>query len=397
MREVREVQDHEDVRQVPNAAALPGEGWNGLLGAEDFFQSPRWLAVQERNGGTTLDFLVRRRAGVAAAGLVAAWADESVPWLLARPDSLLAHACEEDLHGARHVRRHLAGDRELAAALLPSLVLGGRHLGRTRMLATAGACAADLHALLDRAEDLAEERGAGSVCFPHVDVRDAGLIEVLGERGYDWHTSEYYCWLPVPSGGFDEYLAGMTQHRRRRVRLERRTLAAAGVEVHLEPLSTALAPRLGELDANLLAKYGNPGSPEYSAGLLAWIAEVMGEDAMVSLARMDGEIIGFGLVLRSAARGEQQWFGHRAGFDYAAKGKLPLYHQVLYYRVLEAAAEEGATVLHAGIGSTEAKLARGCLSSEQRSFLLRLPRTLPQPRERESSVVCGSQSVEVNR
>jgi predicted N-acyltransferase len=167
----------------------------------------------------------------------------------------------------------------------------------------------------------------------------------------------------------------MSKHRRRRVRLERRALAEAKVEVHLEPLTKALAPRLGELDCNLLRKYGNPASPEHSAGLLSWISEVMGDDAMVSVARKDGAIIGFGMVLRSRARGEEQWFGHRAGFDYDAQGKLPLYYDVLYYRVLEAAAREGVSVLHAGIGSVEAKLARGCLASEEHSFLLRLPRT----------------------
>jgi predicted N-acyltransferase len=133
----------------------------------------------------------------------------------------------------------------------------------------------------------------------------------------------------------------------------------------------------------LLTKYGNPADASRSAALFAGIGEIMGDDALVSLAWLDGRIIGFGLVLRSSVRGEQQWFGHRAGFDYARQGQLPLYYEVLYYRVLEAAAAAGASVLHAGIGSTDAKLARGCLASEQRSFLLRLPRNLPIPRHHE--------------
>lgn len=373
------------VRRVAAAADLPHAGWDELLGPEDFFQTPRWLRVQERNGGTTLDFLLQRRSGAPAAGLVTAWADESVPWLLARPDTLLAHASEAGLAGAAGCLSSVAGGD--ASSLLPSLVCGGRHLGRTRPLAAPAARRDDLDAVVAAAELLAEERGAGSVCFPHVDVRDTAVTELLAARGYRWHTSEHYSWLPVPPGGFDEFLAGMTQHRRRRVRLERRTLAAAGVEVHVEPLTPALVPRLGELDANLLHKYGNPGSPVQSAGLLSWIGEVMGEDALASVARMDGEIIGFGLVLRSSARGEEQWFGHRAGFDYVAKGGLQLYYEVLYYRVLEAAAEAGATVLHAGVGSTEAKLARGCLASEQRSYLLRLPSALPSQRHRSRR--CG--------
>jgi uncharacterized protein len=368
------MEDTAGVRQVACAAGLNTAGWDGLVAAEDFFQSARWLAVQERNGGTRLDFLVRQRAGRPVAGLVAAWADQTVPWLLARPDTLLAHAREARLAGAEECAAALAGGAgDLAGALLPALVCGGRHLGRTRVLTAPAATRSDMDELVTRAESLAVERGAATVCFPHVDVRDSELTALLADRGYHWHTCEYYSWLPVPPGGFEEYLGGMSQHRRRRVRLERRTLAAAGVEVHVEPLTNAMTPRLGELDANLLAKYGNPADATYSAGLLAWIGEVMGEDALVSLATKDGAVIGFGLVLRSRVRGGEQWFGHRAGFDYAAKGALPLYYEVLYYRVLEAAAQAGASVLHAGIGSTEAKVARGCQTSEQRSYLRRMP------------------------
>ncbi|WP_369248196.1 GNAT family N-acetyltransferase [Streptomyces sp. R41] len=363
-----------DVRAVADAAALPAAGWDDLLGAEDFFQTSRWLAVQERNSGTTMDFLVQHRDDKPVAGLVAAWADDSVPWLLARPDAMLSRALEDGgTPEAEAVLTEVAqGD---PAALLPSLVCGGRHLGRTRAPARPDALPSDVEALLERAEQLAAERGAASVCFPHVDVRDTGLVELLRGRGYRSHLSAHYAWLPIPPGGWDQFLEEMSKHRRRRVRLERRALAEAKVEVHLEPLTKALAPRLGELDCNLLRKYGNPASPEHSAGLLSWISEVMGDDAMVSVARKDGSIIGFGMVLRSRARGEEQWFGHRAGFDYDAQGKLPLYYDVLYYRVLEAAAREGVSVLHAGIGSVEAKLARGCLASEEHSFLLRIGET----------------------
>ncbi|QNE79352.1 GNAT family N-acetyltransferase [Streptomyces finlayi] len=348
-------------------------GWNDLAGVEDFFQTPRWLAVQERNSGTTMDFLVRHRDGAPVAGLVAAWATDSVPWLLARPDALLSRAADEEVPGAAGILAEVA-DGE-AASLLPSLVCGGRHLGRTRLLAAPGARPEDLAALLDHAEGLAEERKAASVCFPHVDVRDLSLVELLESRGYRSHTSAHYAWLPIPPGGWEEFLAGMSKHRRRRVRLERRALAEAGVEVTVEPLTQELVPRLGELDSNLLKKYGNPASPEHSAGLLSWIADVMGDDVMVSVARQNGAVIGFGMVLRSRARGEEHWFGHRAGFDYEAQGKLPLYYDVLYYRVLEAAAAAGVSVLHAGIGSVEAKLARGCQASEERSYVLRIPRT----------------------
>ncbi|MFE0194647.1 GNAT family N-acetyltransferase [[Kitasatospora] papulosa] len=361
------------VRAVADAAGLEAAGWNSLLGAEDFFQTPRWLAVQEVNSGTAMDFLVRERGGAPVAGLVTAWADTSGAWLLARPDAMLRRALEQEVPEAAGVLRDVAGgdpDR-----LLPSLVCGGRHLGRTRTLASPDATEDDLSALLDRAEAMAADRGAATVCFPHVDVRDTSLTGLLESRGYRHHPSDHYAWLDIPSGGFEQFVEEMSAHRRRRVRLERRALAEAGVEVNVEPLTQALCPRLGELDANLLRKYGNPASDEGSARMIGRIAEIMGDDVLVSVARQHGSIIGFGMVLRSRARGEEQWYGHRAGFDYEAQGKLPLYYDVLYYQVLDAAAKEGATVLHAGIGSVKAKLARGCQASEQRSYLLPVNRT----------------------
>lgn len=367
----RRAHDGAESVRVADAAALPGAGWADLVGPEDFFQTPSWLAVQERNSGTTMDFLVRRRAGAPVAALVTAWADDSVPWLLARPDAMLARALEEGTPEARDRLADVAGGEP--ASLLPSLVCGGRHLGRTRPLTAPDVLPPDVEALVAEAEQLAADRGAASVCFPHVDERDTGLVDLLRRRGYRSHLSAHYAWLPIPPGGWDQFLAEMSKHRRRRVRLERRALAEAKVEVRLEPLTPDLVPRLGELDCNLLRKYGNPASPEHSAGLLSWIAEVMGDDVMVSVARKDGQIIGFGMVLRSRARGREEWFGHRAGFDYDAQGRLPLYYDVLYYRVLEAAAREGVSVLHAGIGSVQAKLARGCLASEEHSFILRLP------------------------
>lgn len=355
------------VREVTEAAALAAAGWDDLRRPEDAFQAPGWLQVQERTGGTTLRYLLSCRDGRPVAGLVTAWADDSVPWLLARPDALLEHAREEELDGAAGF-----ADGAPGSVLLPSLVVGGRHLGRTRPLSGPDAGPDDLHALLAAAEAQAGEQGAASVCLPHVDVRDTAVTAVLEKRGYAWHASAEYCWLDIPPGGFDEYLAGMSQKKRRTIRLERRAVAEAGLELRVQPLTADLAPRLGELDAELLAKYGNPADPEHSAEIIATIAEVLGEDVLVSLAARDGEIIGFGLVLRSRTSAGEHWFGHRAGFDYQAKGDLQLYYEVLYYQVLEAAAAANVSVLHAGIGSTPAKLSRGCRASEQRSYVLRL-------------------------
>lgn len=228
------------VRAVGNAAGLEADGWSSLLRAEDFFQTPRWLTVQEHNSGTAMDFLLRERSGAPVAGLVTAWADASAAWLLARPDAMLRRALEQEVPEAAGVLRDVAGGDP--DSLLPSLVCGGRHLGRTRTLTSPDATEDDLTALLERAEAMAADRGAATVCFPHVDVRDTSLVALLERRGYHHHPSDHYAWLDIPPGGFEQFVEEMSAHRRRRVRLERRALADAGVEVNVEPLTRALAP-----------------------------------------------------------------------------------------------------------------------------------------------------------
>lgn len=159
-----DAQAPDGVRAVADAAGLEAAGWPSLLGAEDFFQTPRWLAVQEVNSGTAMDFLLRERGGRPVAGLVTAWADTSVAWLLARPDAMLRRALEQEVPEAAGVLRDVAGgdpDR-----LLPSLVCGGRHLGRTRALASPEATAEDLAALLEEAETMAAKPGSGDRLLP---------------------------------------------------------------------------------------------------------------------------------------------------------------------------------------------------------------------------------------
>jgi predicted N-acyltransferase len=128
---------------------------------------------------------------------------------------------------------------------------------------------------------------------------------------------------------------------------------------------------LAELECQLFAKYGmSHWRADLSERVLRRIHTVLGEDAFVSLARADGEICGFALILRF----RNAWFAHRAGFDYSYQQKLPLYYETVFYRLVEAAGNEGIETIHYGAGSTEAKLSRGCLSATQRCYLRVLDR-----------------------
>jgi uncharacterized protein len=347
---------------------VPEQRWDSLVGPDDGYQSHRWLRVLAATSGADMRLLLHDApafdehlpAGTPAAGLVTAFADTSAPWLHGRPDTLLEHCEHLGLPGTAECRRTFGAD--LTAALMPSLVCGGRHLGRTRALS---ARPADTVALLDEAERLAARLGVRSVSFPYVDERDVELREILAGRGYHCHVSGRYSWLPLPPGGFEGYLDLLSAHRRRRVRAERRRLQAVGVDSRVEPLTEAVIPRLAELETALLTKYGLRWSPEQSARVLQRAAAELGPSARVSLARTEGRIDGFALLL---AHGDQ-WYAHRAGFDYARQGQLPLYYEVVYYRPVAEAAAAGVTGIHYGVGSAEAKRSRGCVSVAQFAYV----------------------------
>ena len=345
-------------------ADLPGD-WDGLPGADDCYLTRSWLTVVESTAGVPMRYLLARRAGRPVAGLATALLDTSAPWLLGRPDTLLAQCTEAAMPGAAAVLAGLPSPD----VLMPSLVCGGRHLGRTGFVRTAEATDADLADLLDDAERRARSHAARSVAFLYVDERDESLRGLLERRGYRWHESARYCRLSLPGGGFDGYLDTLSAHRRRRVLAERRRIAAAGVDVRIEPFASSMVDRMADLETMLFAKYGmREWQAARSAEFLARVREVSGDRAVVSVARAAGEIRGFGLLLRHG----DQWFAHRAGFDYEFQRRLPLYYETLYYRPAEVAADHGVRAIHYGIGSTEAKVLRGCASVAQYSYLLRV-------------------------
>ena len=295
-------------------------------------------------------------------------AQPTSPWLLGRPDTLLEFCARDQLPGAAECLTALPGDP--ADTLLPSLVCGGRHIGRTRTLVRGAADGAEditeIDELVAAAERLSREHGARSTVFPYVDERDTALREVLARRGYAHYTSGTYSWLPIPDGGFAGYLATLSGHRRPRVRTDRRRVAEARIEVRMEPLTPELIWPLAELETSLLTKYGGQWSPAQSESIFNRILAELGADAVVSTARADGRLCGFALFLRHADR----WHGHRGGFDYAAQGSLPVYFEVAFYHPVEQAAEAGVTEIHYGTGSTPTKHSRGCRSVGQDAFQL---------------------------
>jgi uncharacterized protein len=355
-----------EVRAVDSAAQIPAVDWDDLTGADDLYLARPWLRMAEATSGVPMTYLLGGDERGLTSGLPTALLGPEVPWLLGRPDTLAEHCAVEGLEGAADFLASLSDAP--CGLLMPSLVCGGRHLGRTRVLTRAGLsdAAGATERLVVAAEELMRERQARSVAFLYVDERDSVLRQVLAARGYASFVSSSYSWLPVPDGGFDGYTATLSRHRRHRVKPERRRLRAAGVEVRLEPLTADLVAPVAAMDVSLLVKYGARATQEQAEQTFDRIRREFGADATAVTARLDGELCGFGLVLRH----HDHWYVYRCGFDYAVKGDLPIYFEMLYYHLIEAASAAGASVIHYGTGSAEAKRSRGCLTTRQYAFVM---------------------------
>ncbi|MFF9036886.1 GNAT family N-acetyltransferase [Streptomyces sp. NPDC014892] len=356
------------VRAFSRAADLPRADWAELLRPEDLFLGERWLAVAERTAGCPMSYLLLDEDGRTVAGLATALADDTAPWVLGRPDTLLQAGAEAGREGAAEILSALPASP--AESLLPTLVCGGRHMGRSRVPRLAGTGRDQVEALVAEAERLAAEQGAASVAYPFVEDGDTLLRQILDERGYVHHDSGRYSSLRVGPGGFDDYLTLVSARRRRRILTERRRVREAGIELRIEPLSADLVPRLGALEAQLMAKYGHTWTAGQTEQVLHEMIAAFGADAQVALAVGDGDIRGFGTLLRFGTH----WYARQAGFDYAYQDRLPLYFETLYYFPVEAAARLGIEAIHYGLGSEEAKLSRGCTAETQYSYLLPLNR-----------------------
>ncbi|KOG27906.1 MULTISPECIES: GNAT family N-acetyltransferase [Streptomyces] len=333
-------------------------GWNALVGAEDFFLSPDWMRVLQDSAGAWMGYLTARTDDGLQAALPMVRATLDSPWSLGRTDLLVRHCADEGMDGAAEV---LAGFGDMER-LMPSMMGGGRHLGRTRLMLSPGAGPETAHRILEEAERVAAAEGCRSVCLPYVDATDGVQRAVLHERGYLAHESGQFASLTLPGEGFMDYALALPARRSRRVRSERRHIEASDVRITLAPLDPADIPRLGALETRLFAKYGMTSwDPKRSEAVLTAAAERLGDRALVAKAVLDGSIVGFGLVL---AHGDS-WFAHRAGFDYEAVGKLPLYYELLYYTLADHAPRHGVKTVHYGIGSTDAKVSRGCSLSAQ--------------------------------
>ncbi len=332
------------------ARELRDAGWDELTGPGDLYLSTDWLALLETLRVGRPGYLLGRdpRSGRPVAGLACYQLEAaSTASPFTRPDRFLL------------ARRGAALASDQAAALLPSLLCGGRQIGLSRVLTAPAEPARRVERvgrMIAAAEELARAEGARSLAFLYVERADPLLRNALTAAGYRELPSHDHHVLEVGWGDFEGYLATLPGHRRREARRERRRLREAGVDVSARRLEAADVPVLVELEANLVGRHGSPRSGAQRLATLEALAGRMADRSLLVLARYGGAARGFALFMRW----RDELYARHVGFDYVFQGTLPLYFELLFYQAAARAPALGVSRVHYGVASAEAKLSRGC-------------------------------------
>jgi CelD/BcsL family acetyltransferase involved in cellulose biosynthesis len=351
------------IRIYEQADQLDARAWESIQSDADVALSHAGIRLAERTAGVEMRYIVATAEdGTWVGGLPVALATATARWVLGRPDALLERALHSGEPGADEALELAGGS---AASVLPSLLLGGRHMGNSTMLVAQDAPAGTAELLLRTADDLAERLEARSTSAVFVADSDEPFIALLRKSGYVPFGVNRYSSLQLAEGGFEAWIASFAKKKRWKIRDERRRITEAGFRSRVLRLSDVDLTRLGLLETELLQKYGHVWKPEFSVETFERIVSVFGDDAMVSVVERDSEIAGFVILLRRAGR----WSARQVGFDYEMQGHLPLYFETLFYGPIEAAPSLGIQRIDFGLGSEEAKVSRGCFAETQRTWV----------------------------
>lgn len=202
----------------------------------------------------------------------------------------------------------------------------------------------------------ARQRGLRSVVFQYLDPVADRFIETLRAAGFIVVTAAHRAELAIDFEQPDQYLSRMSSHRRRRVRAEMRALAAAGIEYTTRPLRND-DEILISLRTRLAEKYRGTGDRERER---RWFDNVRrcfpAEDVFVICADIDGRTVGFTLFVRTGDR----LTALLTGTDYGNPHARYIYFGTCFYAAVPLALDLGIRVIEYGMGSEQAKTARGC-------------------------------------
>ncbi|MFF2079192.1 GNAT family N-acetyltransferase [Kitasatospora sp. NPDC058162] len=348
---------HRDLADLPH----PGTAhWDTLFGPRGFYAASPWLGHAQATAATAPYYFTVTDGAEWIGALPAYPLEQDTPYVFCSPGRVV-----DTLH-----RQATGEPAPWAAELMPALACGGRNPSHTKAGVAPGLDPRRrrevLAAMVAEAERQAWAAGLQSVSFLYVDEDDDLLRGVLADAQYISLPGQTAYSLTVPEdGSFDSYLARFDQRHRVKLKRELRALAEAGVTYRTRPLTEELIDQIAPLEMALYARHGTTANPTAFRAVFDSIAANTGHTARVTTAHLDETLIGFALTFTHGG----ELYARQAGFDYDAKGRLPVYFGLVYYELLRLALAEGLTHIHYSTGSDRVKLSRGCTPRPQHTYL----------------------------
>ncbi len=339
------------VRAIQSVNDIAQDAWDGLLSYGQHAGQPfiRWAFLRALEMGKCVD----AKTGWVSHHLVLERITEGEPELLAvMPGYLKSHSYGEYVFDwawadAYH-RNHLPYYPKLLNAIPFSPIPGARILG-----------AAQWHDTMASAwRDYAKRLGVSSA---HCLLANQDQLECLQRAGallrqgiqFHWHNQ-----APDPYKDFEEYLSCLSQSKRKKVRAERRKVAAAGVSIRV---LEGKAIDVSDWDFFYLCytkTYEEHRSTPYlSRDFFSHLANFMPENIVLVVANdspeQGNQAIACSLLLRDKTTLYGRYWGALQDVDC-------LHFELAYYTPIEFAITQGIARIEGG-AQGEHKLARGFL------------------------------------
>lgn len=322
-------------RIVPTLAGVDAAAWNGLPGARQPFLRHEFLFALEASGCAmpatgwhAHHILLEDSAGCLAAAM---------------PLYLKPHSWGEFVFDFAWADAY----RRAGIAYYPRLVAAVPFTPATgsRLLSTGE----HRHSLLTAARGLLRQLGLSSL---HVLFPDEADREFLEREGLLARLDCQFHWRNEGYATFDDYLAGFTSAKRKKIRRERRRVAESGILCRTltgAALDGPLLDAIHGLHALTFARHGNP--PYLNRDCFGRIAAAMPDALVVELAELGGEPVACAVSLR----GDDTLYGRYWGAngDYHS-----LHFELCYYRGIEYCIRERLSRFEPGTQGVH-KLLRG--------------------------------------
>jgi len=337
------------LRQHTSYTDISPAAWNALIGTNSPALRHEYLLALEISGSATaatgwqpLPLLVEDNAGrtIGAAPL----------WLKSHSFGELVY----DFAWAQaYERAGLHYYPKLIAAVPFSPISGPRLLVAPN---------ADRHAVIESlmrgARELAEQTSSSSLHWLFTDTADTTALE---QQGYLHRTGFQFHWHNQNYTDFDDFLAGFSADKRKKLKRERRYVQEAGISMEVHS-GQDVTPEFWDLFyafyTGNIQRHG--GMIHLTREFFHWLGHSLPESVVLVLARRGSEYIGAAINLRDQNALYGRYWGGREGLN-------SLHFEACYYTPIEYCIAQGLSRFEGGAGGGH-KLARGFLPATTHSL-----------------------------